>query len=120
MNTEAQTPKTNPNEFKLLEPIQAHGEPVLSVTLKRPTVRQCREIGQLPYRIEKDESVGLNLDVVVKYIIVCAGIPGSSVEQMDVTDLNTIGWALAGFFMASPKKQAEEAKAAVEAEASAG
>ncbi|KNX77180.1 ArsR family transcriptional regulator [Pseudomonas sp. 250J] len=100
--------------IKLDTPIQAHGEPLTELTLRRPTTRECRQIGQLPYRIEKDESVGLNLDVAAKYIVVCAGIPSSSVDQLEVMDLNTVAWALAGFFMASPKKKEakEEASAA--------
>lgn len=87
----------------LSTPIQAHGDQVTELTLRRPTTRECRQIGQLPYRVEKDESVGLNLDVAAKYIVVCAGIPSSSVDQLDVTDLNGLAWALAGFFMASPQ-----------------
>lgn len=98
--------------IKLSTPIQAHGEPLTQLTLRRPTVRECRQIGQLPYRVEKDESVGLNLDVAAKYIVVCAEIPSSSVDQMDVTDLNAAAWALAGFFMASPEKPEAEASAA--------
>ena len=105
--------------IKLNTPIQAHGEPVTELTLRRPTTRECRTIGQLPYRIEKDESVGLNLDIAAKYIVVCAEIPSSSVDQLEVADLNTLAWALAGFFMASPKKTAKTAKKAEGAEASA-
>ncbi|QXH53204.1 phage tail assembly protein [Pseudomonas fakonensis] len=100
--------------IELSTPIQAHGEQLTELALRRPTTRECRQIGQLPYRIEKDESVGLNLDVAAKYIVVCAGIPGSSVDQLDVTDLNAAAWALAGFFMASPqrKEATEEASPA--------
>lgn len=116
IETQETQSNANPNEFKLSQPIQAHGEPVMVLTLRRPTVRECRQIGQLPYRIEKDESVGLNLDVAAKYIIVCAGIPGSSVDQLDVTDLNNLAWALAGFFMASPQKK-EKKEVAAEASA---
>lgn len=105
--------------IKLKTPIQAHGEPVTELTLRRPTTRECRLIGQLPYRIEKDESVGLNLDIAAKYIVVCAEIPNSSVDQLEVADLNTVAWALAGFFMASPKKTAAPAEEAEEEEASA-
>lgn len=97
--------------IKLSTPIQAHGEPRAELILRRPTVRECRQIGQLPYRIEKDESIGLNLDIAAKYIVVCAEIPSSSVDQMDVTDLNAVAWALAGFFMASPEKTEAKAEA---------
>lgn len=101
--------------IKLDTPIQAHGEPVEELTLRRPTTRECRQIGLLPYRFEKDESVGVNLDVAAKYIVVCAGIPSSSVEQLEVADLNTVAWALVAFFMVSPKKKAEQEKAEAEA-----
>lgn len=97
--------------IQLSTPIQAHGEPLTELTLRRPTTRECRQIGQLPYRIEKDESVGLNLDIAAKYIVVCAEIPSSSVDQLDVTDLNAAAWALAGFFMAPPEKKAAKAEA---------
>ncbi|AZL68784.1 phage tail assembly protein [Pseudomonas oryziphila] len=98
----------------LSTPIQAHGEQKTELTLRRPTSRECRQIGQLPYRIEKDESVGLNLDIAAKYIVVCAGIPSSSVDQLDVTDLNGLAWALAGFFMVSPQKTEAKAEASAD------
>ena len=34
-----------------------------------------------------------------KYIAVCAAIPQSSVEQLDLADLNGLAWILIGFFM---------------------
>ena len=41
------------------------------------------------------------MDVAAKYIAVCAGIPPSSVNQLDLADLNTLSWAVAGFFMSA-------------------
>ncbi|MCF5383125.1 phage tail assembly protein, partial [Pseudomonas syringae] len=35
------------------------------------------------------------------YIAVCAGIPPSSVNQMDLCDINTLSWKVASFFMAA-------------------
>ena len=87
------------SEHKLSTPIQAHGEEVTSITLRRPTVAECRAIKTLPYIIGKDEEVSLNLDVASKYIAVCGAIPSPSVNQLDLADLNTLAWEIAGFFM---------------------
>lgn len=87
------------SEHKLSTPIQAHGEEVTSITLRRPTVGECRAIKALPYAIGKDEEVSLNLDVSAKYIAVCGAIPAPSVNQLDLADLNTLAWEIAGFFL---------------------
>ena len=87
------------SEHKLSTPIQAHGEEVTSITLRRPTVAECRAIKTLPYAIGKDEEVSLNLDVAAKYIAVCGAIPAPSVNQLDLADLNNLAWAIAGFFL---------------------
>jgi hypothetical protein len=83
----------------LAAPIEAHGNTVNELTLRRPTAQEARLIKSLPYKIDKNEDVSLDLDVAAKYIAVCAGIPQSSVNQLDLSDLNTLSWAVAGFFM---------------------
>jgi len=85
--------------IKLNVPIEAHGEQLAELTLRRPTVQEVRTIKALPYKIDKSEDVSLDMDVAAKYIAVCAGIPPSSVNQLDLSDLNTLSWAVAGFFM---------------------
>ena len=87
--------------IKLRVAIEAHGEPLTELTLRRPTVQEVRAIKALPYRIDKNEEVGLDMDVAAKYIAVCAGIPPSSVNQLDLADLNALSWAVAGFFMSA-------------------
>lgn len=84
----------------LSTPIQAHGAEVKQLELRRPTVQEVRAIKALPYKMDKDEAVSLDMDVAAKYIIVCAAIPQSSVEQLDLADLNNAAWTIAGFFMA--------------------
>jgi len=74
-------------------PIEAQGEQLTVLNLRRPTVQEVRAIKALPYKIDKNE------EVTAKYIAVCAGIPPSSVNQLDLSDLNTLSWAIAGFFM---------------------
>ena len=86
---------------KLQVAIEAHGEPLTELTLRRPTVQEVRAIKALPYKIDKNEEVGLDMDVAAKYIAVCTGIPPSSVNQLDLADLNSLSWAVAGFFMSA-------------------
>lgn len=88
----------------LTVPIQAHGVEVTKLELRRPTAVECRAIKALPYKMDKDESINLDMDVAAKYIAVCGHIPPSSVNQLDVADLNNAAWTVAGFFMtpASP------------------
>ena len=62
-------------KHELSKPIQAHGEEVASITLRRPTVPECRAIGKLPYVIAKDEAVTIDLEVAAKYFAICGAIP---------------------------------------------
>ncbi|AEJ11834.1 MULTISPECIES: phage tail assembly protein [Pseudomonas] len=86
--------------IKLSAPIQAHGADVTQLELRRPTVQEVRNIKALPYKMDKDEAVSLDMDVAAKYIAVCAAIPTSSVNQLDLADLNNAAWTVAGFFLA--------------------
>jgi len=86
---------------KLQVAIEAHGETVSELTMRRPTVQEVRAIKALPYKIDKNEEVTLDMDVSAKYIAVCAGIPPSSVNQLDLADLNSLSWAVASFFMSA-------------------
>ncbi len=85
----------------LSQSIEAHDQSLNELTLRRPTVQEVRAIKALPYKIDKNEDVSLDMDVAAKYIAVCAGIPPSSVNQLDLADLNALSWVVAGFFMTS-------------------
>lgn len=84
---------------KLSAPIQAHGEEVTELELRRPTVQECRAIKVLPYTIGADGFPVVDLEASSKYLAVCAAIPPTSVNQMALPDLNTLAWAIVGFFM---------------------
>ena len=86
---------------KLQVAIEAHGESLTELNLRRPTVQEVRAIKALPYKIDKSEEVSLDMDVAAKYIAVCAGIPPSSVNQLDLADLNALSWAVASLFMSA-------------------
>lgn len=88
------------SEITLAVPIKAHGEELTVLKLRRPTTAEVRKIGRMPY-VAVDESGKITPDmaVVPDYISVCAGIPPSSVEQLDLSDLNTLAWSIAAFFL---------------------
>lgn len=94
--------------IKLAIPIKAHDEELTELTLRRPTVQEVRAIKSLPYKIDQNDEVSLDMETSAKYIAVCAGIPPSAVNQLDLSDLHTASWAIARFFMnaASPKPKA--------------
>ncbi|MGR0136646.1 phage tail assembly protein [Pseudomonas sp. RSP] len=91
--------------IKLDQPIEAHGEQLSELTVRRPTVQEVRAIKALPYKVGKDDEVTLDTEVAAKYIAVCAGIPPSSVNQLDLADFNTLCWEVTGFFMKSAPPQ---------------
>lgn len=83
----------------LSAPIQAHGEEVRVLELRRPTVAEVRKLKALPYKIDAEDAVSLDMDVAAKYIALCAHIPPSSVDQLDISDLNKAAWVVARFFL---------------------
>ncbi|WP_095153954.1 phage tail assembly protein [Pseudomonas sp. Irchel 3E13] len=93
---------------KLSAPIQAHGEEVTELELRRPTVQECRAIKVLPYTIGADGYPVAELEAAAKYIAVCAKIPPTSVNQLDLRDLNQLAWLIVGFFLPSDSKESEE------------
>lgn len=64
-------------------------------------------IKSLPYTVGDSGYPVMEVEVAAKYIAVCAGIPASSVNQLDLTDLNQIGWAIVGFFTRQDSNQLE-------------
>lgn len=93
--------------IKLANPISAHDEELTELKLRRPTVQEVRAIKSLPYKIDQNDEVSLDMETSAKYIALCAGIPPSSVNQLDLSDFHTASWAIARFFMsaASPKSK---------------
>lgn len=86
-------------EHPLLKPITAHGTEVTTVTLRRPTTKECKAIGRMPYWLADDNKPTPNMGVIPDYLVVCLGIPESSVDQLDLVDLNKLTWAVIGFFL---------------------
>ncbi|MEK6788509.1 MAG: phage tail assembly protein [Pseudomonadota bacterium] len=86
-------------DYTLQVPVDAHGETVTNLVLKRPTGEQVGRLG-LPY-VVVGEAPDFKMAVVMKYIVVLAGVPDSTVRQMDPVDLNSLAWAICGFFLVS-------------------
>lgn len=82
----------------LSSPIQAHGESVSKLDLKKPTGEQVCRLG-LPYTMTPDGEVSINMKKVKGYLIELCAIPASAVEQIDPADLNKAAWDVAGFFL---------------------
>lgn len=80
-------------------PITAHAEQLTELEVRRPTTKEVRAIKALPYTLSENSMPVVEPDVVCKYIAICAGIPPSAVEQLDLADLNALAWILIGFFM---------------------
>lgn len=91
----------------LKSPVQAHGAEVAELQLRRPTVQECRAIKALPYTVGDSGYPIMEVEVVGKYIAVCAGIPASSVNQLELRDLNALGWLVIGFFMDRDSTQSD-------------
>lgn len=86
-------------EYKLEEPIQAHGEEVRVLQIRRPTVQEIRAIKVLPYTLNDSMMPVFDMEAVCKYLAVCCAIPPGSVNQLGLADLNKLSWAVTSFFM---------------------
>lgn len=87
-------------QHSLAQPIKAHGETVSQLDLRRPTLAEIRKIGRMPYLVaDASGKVTPDMTVVPDYIAVCAGIPPSSVDQLDLSDINQLGWMVSNFFL---------------------
>ena len=85
--------------FKLSSSIKAHGEVVTELEIRRPTPQEARAIKLLPYTLGDNGQPVADLETAAKYLAVCAGIPAGSVNDLDLSDLNTLTWMIIGFFL---------------------
>ncbi|HBO8236480.1 phage tail assembly protein [Pseudomonas aeruginosa] len=85
--------------YPLSAPIKAHGEELTALEVRRPTPQECRAIKVLPYNLTESGAPAVDTEAAAKYIAVCAAIPASSVNQLDLYDLNKLAWMITGFFM---------------------
>ncbi|WP_243248693.1 phage tail assembly protein [Pseudomonas maioricensis] len=88
-------------EFKLASPIKAHGDLVSVLNIRRPTIEEVRAIKVLPYNLGETMLPVVDIEAACKYLAVCAAIPASSVNQLELSDLNSLAWQIVGFFLQS-------------------
>ncbi|GAB5992926.1 phage tail assembly protein [Aeromonas enteropelogenes] len=88
----------NHKEITLSDPIQAHGESLTKLELKKPTGEQVCRLG-LPYTMTPEGEISINMKKVKGYLIELCAIPASAVEQIEPADLNNAAWDVAGFFL---------------------
>jgi hypothetical protein len=94
----------------LAKPIQAHGETLTALTLRRPTVKELRTFGA-PYRLGND-SVRIDYEVCAKLISEICAIPPSTVDQMDGADFDEVSLILVGFTKRAPVAERESGSTA--------
>lgn len=97
-NQDTQNAKKDVTIIPLRTPIKAYGEEVSHLEMRAANAEDARILKALPYSIGNDESVNLNLDVCARYISRLCNIPMSSVDQLNLNDLNNLAWQVAGFF----------------------
>lgn len=83
---------------KLTAPIEAHGDTLSELTLRRPNGKDIRLTG-MPFRMSSsDESIITDAAVVHRYIANLAGIPPSAVDKLSPVDFFAAMGAVLGFF----------------------
>lgn len=98
---EAQKIMNSGAEFTLSTPVRAHGDELTVLNIQRPSAAQARKIGRLPYKVDETGKASPDLDAVADYLVVCAGVPLSTIDQLELSDFNQLAWMMAGFFMGS-------------------
>jgi hypothetical protein len=88
-------------KFILSTPITAHDQEITELEVREPTVADARAVKSLPYFVGSEEEVSMKTEICARMIVRCAAIPSSSVDQLALSDLNTICWWIVGFFLSS-------------------
>ena len=86
--------------MQLSSPIQAHGETLSALELRKPTVKELRAAGA-PYRISRGGEVTVDYEACARLIAAICAIPPSSVDLMDTADFDEAAWKVVGFMRSS-------------------
>lgn len=89
--------------MKLVKAITAHGETVTEITLRTPTGDDVMELG-FPFLVSDGGTVPI-ASKIGRYIVKLAGIPMSSVKQLDAQDMMLAAAEVIGFFGASEPEE---------------
>ncbi|NMG64882.1 phage tail assembly protein [Azoarcus indigens] len=96
--------------MKLTCPLTHGDETITELNLPRPTTKQVRKIGRLPYKIQSDESVTPDMTVVCAYVAELSQLPPSVIDGLDPVDINQLAWEVCGFFMTAPTASSAASK----------
>ncbi len=96
--------------MKLIKPLNHGDETITELNLPRPTPKQIRKIGRLPYKIQPDESVTPDMTAVFAYVEELAQLPPSVVDGLDPVDINQLAWEICSFFLSAPAAKSAASK----------
>lgn len=90
-------------EFPLVKPINAYGEELKVLKLRKPTGTDLLRIGNpvkfSPY--SDPPSVDHDYPKVLAMVARLANVPSSSLERLDTDDLTALAWTITPFFIPS-------------------
>ncbi len=78
---------------------ESEDEVQLSFELKEPGGKFTREVKALPYWVSPDGSMTINTDAAAKYLVHCSGKDQESLDELSAREINSLYWAIAGFFL---------------------
>ena len=98
-------------KFKLQEPIEHGGKTIEELTIRPPTTAEIRKVGGFPYKTDfsKEGEPDIDTDRAAKFLSICAGIPPSVVDKMDIGDFQAACTTIYSFFMVSLTKRSSNA-----------
>lgn len=96
--------------IKLRKPIQAHGQTLTELTLRKPIGKEIRVAG-MPYvlmNVGEEGGIRISGESCARLISMVAQIPTSSVDQLDADDFNDAAMGIISFFVDAEKVKKEE------------
>lgn len=94
-------------KFKLQEPIEHGSKMIEELSIRPPTTAEIRKVGGFPYKTDfvKEGEPDIDTDRCAKYLSICAGIPPSVVDKMDIGDFQAACITIYSFFAVSLTKR---------------
>ena len=89
--------------FKLSTPIQHGDKEIVELSIRQPTTAEIRKVGGFPYKTDFSTEDQPELDAAraAQYLAICASIPPSVVDKMDIGDFQAACYVIYGFFVGS-------------------
>jgi Phage tail assembly chaperone proteins, E, or 41 or 14 len=91
---------SNAVEINLLKAVQAHGETIKSLSFRRPTGGDLMSMTDWPITIDYNTGrVSPNPPIMGEMMSKLAGVPPSTIRQLEAQDWSTCAHKLMGFFV---------------------